>query len=448
MANMHIYIAGVGGAGLGPLAEIAHQLGHRISGSDLHDSAALDKMRSWQPPATINIGQTAEQIAATHATQPIDWYVYSSALAWAQPPNPELVWVKEAGIKHSKRDEFLNYLLDEKQLRLLAVAGSHGKTTTTAMIIWSLKELGEKLSYSLGGRLSGLPAAAMETGSEWFVYEADEFDRNFLSFKPQLSLITGIDHDHPEVFPTAEEYVAAFREFAGQSERVIIGQEDCSILYPEERQPAAVTPIHTRPPRPEFKLIGTVNRQNATLALAAIRHLKPDATEEMLIETLNRFPGSWRRFEEIAPGLYTDYAHNPVKIAGCLQIAAELNKPVVVVYEPHSNQRQHLVKDQYRNLFEGVEKVYWLPTYLSRENPDQQTLSPQDLIATLSNPSIAQPAVMGARLKAAIEADLRSGAIVVGMSAGGLDDWLRRQLGQKPILKILSLLVEFGNQPT
>ena len=150
--SMHVYIAGIGGAGLGPLAEIVHQLGHKVSGSDLKDSEDLDRMRKWQPAPTISIGQTAEWIAAFHAKQPIDWYVYSSALAWMKPANPELAWIKKQAIKHSKRDEFLNYLIKEKNLELLAVTGSHGKTTTTAMIIWLLDPAGRKNQLLLGGQ--------------------------------------------------------------------------------------------------------------------------------------------------------------------------------------------------------------------------------------------------------------------------------------------------------
>ena len=433
---MHIYVAGLGGAGLGPLAEMAHQLGYRVSGSDLKNSKQIDEMRIWQPEPIINIGQTAEQIAATHADSPIDWYVYSSSLEWARPPNAELMWVKNEKIKHSKRDEFLNHLFEENHLKLLAVTGSHGKTTTTALVIWLLGQLQDKISYSLGGKLIGLPAANIEKQSEWFVYEADEFDRNFLSFKPQLSLITGIDHDHPETYPTKKDYFEAFLQFINQSQKVLIGKQDFERLYGQIGGcPENVSVIQTKPAPLELTLTGEVNRQNATLALAAVKILKPSAKDEDLIAILNKFPGSWRRFEEIAPNLYTDYAHNPVKIAGCLQIASELKKPVIVIYEPHSNQRQHLVRDQYRYLFKEVERVYWLPSFLTREDPRLKVLTPLDLIAGLDNPQVARASKLDDELKRNIKDALKSGAIVVGMSASGLDDWLRTNFADKKYLK-------------
>ena len=433
---MHVYLAGIGGSGIGPLAEVAHQLGYRVSGSDLINSAGLEKMGRWQPAPTINVGQTAEQIAAVQSKDPIDWYVYSSALAWASPPNPELEWVKRNGIRHSKRDEFISHLLQVKDLDMLAIAGSHGKTTTAAMAIWALSRLGEEVSYSLGGKLAGMPTARFGSGSRWFVYEADEFDRNFLSFQPKLSLITGIDHDHPEVYATEEEFVEAFQQFVDQSAKVVIGRDDFQTLrtggwQPEARDKFEV--VTTNPADGRISLAGAVNRQNASLVLAAGRLLGFD--QDKLVDSLNRFPGSWRRFEMIAPGVYTDYAHSPVKIAGCLQTAGEVGKPIVVVYEPHSNQRQHQVRGRYKNLFLDVKKVYWLPTFLTREDPDRAVLTPADLIAELSNPEVAQPADMGDQLLAAIKAELASGAIIVGMSASGLDDWLRNNLADENYLQ-------------
>ena len=433
---MHIYFGGLGGAGLGPLAEMAHGLGNRVSGSDAQDSEALEAMRAWKPAPYINIGQTAAQIADVHGRRRIDWYVYSSALEWADPPNEELAWVRRQGIRQSKRDQFLNHLLKAARLELLALSGSHGKTTSTALMIWLCRQLGEEVSYALGGRFADWPPARLTDRSRWFVYEADEFDRNFLAFRPKLSLITGLDYDHPETFPTRRHYRHAFWQFIAQSERAIIGSHDLENLGPP---PAGIesqlTAVASRPADKRLTLAGAVNRENASLVLAGAKIVRPDVDEEKMIGILNRFPGCWRRFEMIAPDVYTDYAHNPVKVAGCLQRARELGKPVVAVYEPHCNQRQHIAKEQYRDAFRGVEKLYWLPTYLVREDPDLRVLSAEELVAGLADPGIAEVAVVGEELKAKLEKHLSQGAAVVGMSAGPLDGWLRRNLGRPEFLK-------------
>src|SRR4051812_29088530 len=196
--SMHIYFSGIGGAGIGPLAQIAHQAGYEVSGSDQQDSQYIDYLRT-HGVTDIHIGQSAEDIFALHDKKPIDWFVYSSSI---KDGHPELEFCRQNAIKTSKRDELLNQIISDKKLKLIAVAGTHGKTTTTAMVIWLFKELGLPVSYSVGAKSSFAEMGHFEPGSEYFVYEADEFDRNFLAFEPYLSLIPGVSWDHHEIFPT------------------------------------------------------------------------------------------------------------------------------------------------------------------------------------------------------------------------------------------------------
>lgn len=426
---MHIYIAGIGGAGLGPLAFVAQQLGHRVSGSDLTETAEIKRIKGWPQKPLINIGQTAQQIAQTHKQNPIDWYIYSSALAWVEPPNPELTWVKQQNIKHSKRHEFLNYLLKHLNLKLLAVSGTHGKTTTTAMLIWGLQKLNRPASYALGGRLPGQPPAMISKENSWFVYEADEFDHNFLAFHPSLSLVTGLDHDHHEVYPSLGSYLAAFRQFIKQSKQVILWQDDAAKLYPDPL-PTKMQVARRQNLSEHLTIAGRVNKENGWLAYLAIQNLYPDLPKVDILQALNSFPGSWRRFEQIADNLYSDYAHTPIKIAGCLQRALELQKPLVVIYQPHSNLRQHHVWQEYRQLFLDVTKLYWLPTYLAREQQDLPLLTPQDFIGRLSNPQIAEIARPNDQLKEKINHHRQQGDVVVALTAGDLDEWLRQSFAK------------------
>ena len=173
---MHIFFSGIGGTGVGPLALIAYQAGFTVSGSDKQNSTYIDYLKE-HGISNIVIDQTTQSIAVVHAQTPIDWFVYSSALQRENPHHPELVFVDAQGIKHSKRNEFLNFLLQEKNLKLLAIAGTHGKTTTTAMMIWMLKQLGLPLSYSVGAKLSFGDMGQYDPKSEYFVYECDEYDR-------------------------------------------------------------------------------------------------------------------------------------------------------------------------------------------------------------------------------------------------------------------------------
>jgi UDP-N-acetylmuramate--alanine ligase len=430
---MHIFFSGIGGTGIGPLALIAKEAGYEVSGSDKQDSQYIQYLAD-HGVTDVHIGQTKEAIATAHAKNPIDWYVYSSALPKENPNHPELLYVTANGIKHSKRDEFLNQILRDKKLKLIAIAGTHGKTTTTAMVIWLFKELKIPASFSVGAKTASGDMGQFDEKSEYFVYECDEFDRNFLAFHPFVSLITGIAWDHHEVFPTLQDYQEAFRQFMGQSSSNIVWQADMdvatihtgkadTVLRYEDRE------LHT------ITLDGLYNRRNAWQAVNAVHQITRESVEK-LIEIINVFPGLSRRMEKIIPNLYTDYAHTPEKIVGGLNTALELAKPrnqkVVVVYEPLTNRRMHYTRDQHAKIFDGASQIYWVPSYLAREDPKLPVLTPKELITSLDPElqKIAEPHELNEKLKDLIEKHLENGDLVVGMSGGGgnsLDEWLRRE---------------------
>lgn len=432
---MHVYFSGIGGAGIGPLAQIAHQAGYKVSGSDKQDSSYIQYLKK-HGVTDIHIGQDSKHISEAHGKRPIDWFVYTSALPLENPNAPELVFCKQQGIKMSKRDELLNQILQDKKLKLIAVAGTHGKTTTTAMVIWLFKQLGLPISYSVGAKLSFGDMGQYEDGSEYFVYEADEFDRNFLAFEPHLSLITGVSWDHHEIFPTREDYQQAFREFIEQSEHSFLWGEDADYLELEKTD--KLTFVDSSDPEIEaLKLKGRFNRMDAWLAAAGVMRLT-GAPGPDLIAAINRFPGLSRRMEQIAPNLYSDYAHTPEKIRGAMSVAtemaAETGQKLIVVYEPLTNRRQHYMIDQYKDVFDGADLVYWVPSYLAREDEAQRIIAPAELISHLDNPELAQPMERDSELKKAIQHHLDNGDMVVCMAGGGggsLDDWLREEFSQE-----------------
>lgn len=425
---MHIYFSGIGGTAIGPLALIAHQAGFTVSGSDKQDSHYIAYLKK-QGLTDIHIGQAYDQIAAVHAKHPIDWFVYTSALPMEHPDAPELRFCEEHGIKATKRDVFLEALLKEKKQKLIAIAGTHGKTTTTAMAVWLLKQLEMPVSYSVGAKLSFGEMGAFNPASTYFVYEADEFDRNFLAFSPTISLITGVDWDHHDIYPTRQSYNEAFEQFLSQSEQIVIWKEDADLLHVTENAHTHV--IHSQEiSRSGITLAGNVNRLDAWLVIQAVHRLTM-LPIETLVTHINRFPGVSRRFEEIAPRIYSDYAHTPPKIRGALQLAHEIaGDNVVVVYEGLHNTRQHAIKEELIELFDDVKQLYIVPSYLAREDTSLQLLSPQDLKHLLSPK--AQAHTLAAQLNDALAATISNhvakGDWVVCISAGGggsLDEWLR-----------------------
>ncbi len=401
---MNIYISGISGTGMGPLALMAKQAGHTVFGSDRSAGPIVPELEKEN--IEFEIGNQDGSFLKKHD---VDWFVYTSALP---EDHPELKLAKEKGIKCTKRDEFIDFLVNELGLKMVAVAGTHGKTTTTSMIIWACKNLKIPAAYLVGTTLGFAESGKYEKGDKFFIYEADEYDRNFLKFHPWLSCITFVSYDHPDIYKTEEEYKEAFRQFESQSENIIRGGEE----------------------RTMFKLAGKARREDATTAMKAVKEmchaLEIWKTEEQIINVLSKFPGVGRRFEKIAEGVYSDYAHHPEEIEATIEIANEEakitgRKGVVAIYEPHQNTRQHEVKDGYKDVFSSTKKVFWLPTYLTRENPDLKVLTPEDFIKDLSDPGIAEAVEMNDDLATRLKNLRDDGYLILLMTAGPADGWLR-----------------------
>lgn len=424
---MHIYFSGIGGVGIGPLALVTKQAGYEVSGSDKQDSSYITYLRQ-RGITDITIGQNYDDVAKIHADKPIDWLVYTSALPLENPNAPELQFCRENNIRTSKRDELLTQILSDKSLELIAIAGTHGKTTTTALTVWLLKQLGIPIGYILPAKSSFADMGALEPDARYFVYECDEYDRNFLAYHPKLSLVTGIDWDHPDIYPTRDDYNSAFRQFIGQSQQTYLWQEDAAQLDVADSEMVSVINFQDYP---EISLPGEVNRRNAALVMQGMMSLfGKEGTE--LQKIIEAFPGVSRRFEQIVPGLYTDYAHTPPKIRGALQLGHEVaDDNLVVVYEGLHNTRQHFIKDELTTLFDNVKQLYVVPSYLAREDESLELLTPDKLVTLLGEETRhkATGAQLDTSLRQAIQKHIESGDTVLCLSAGGggsLDEWLRK----------------------
>lgn len=415
---MNIFFSGIGGVGIGPLAEIALDAGYLVQGSDMHESRMTKNLRARG--VAVAVDQDGDFLQSCHEARPIDWYVHTAALP---DDHPELLLARTLGIKTAKRDELLAHIISEKHLKLIAVAGTHGKTTTTGMIIWVFKQLGIPVSYSVGTTLSFGPSGVFDPKSDYFIYECDEFDRNFLHFSPYLSLLTSFDYDHPDTYPTNADYTAAFRQFIDQSNAVIMWQHDNKELEATAEDGWILGDDEVC----GVRLPGSHNRRNATLAVKAVEYLKL-APNQQAIDILGAFPGTHRRFERLSDNLYSDYGHHPVEIAATLQLARELSGNVMLVYQPHQNVRQHEIRGQYTTCFEGAEQIYWLPTYLSREDPDLPILDPQELTEHISRKDNLHFAELNDDLWDHIQQARANGKLVLAMGAGDIDAWLTRQL--------------------
>lgn len=426
---MKIYISGISGTGMGPLALMAKKAGLQVCGSDLKAGAVFNELE--KAGLEVKIGEQDGEFLQKKISEGVEWFVHTSALP---EDSPELKVAKEAGIRISKRDNLTEFLVQKLGLKMVAVAGTHGKTTTTAMLVWACMKLGLPAAYIVGTTLGFAPSGSFRDGDKYFIYEADEYDRNFLKFHPWLAVITSVSYDHPDIYQTPEEYREAFKQFAQQSEKILGGEKiDAVFQNDSTRQPVFEAE--------DFDLAGEVRREDAALAAEAVLEITQDlpAGSDVLVDTmgiikvLNEFPGVGRRFEKLADGIYTDYAHHPEEIKATMDVALDemdlkQKKGVVVVYQPHQNTRQHEVQDLYYDAFIGAEKIFWLPTYLTRENPDLPVLSPMDFINGLNNAEAAEPAELDDDLWKEICKYRDDNYLVLLMTAGPADEWLRDKL--------------------
>jgi UDP-N-acetylmuramate--alanine ligase len=415
---MNIYFSGIGGVGIGPLAEIAYDAGYSIAGSDLTETLMTKELS--QKGVAISNTQDGTFLKSRHDEKPIDWFIYTSAL----PGNhPELILAEKLGIKTAKRDELIAFIIKDKNLKLIAVAGTHGKTTVTGMLIWAMQQLDIPISYSIGTTITFGPSGKLDPLSEYFVYECDEFDRNFLHFKPYLSLITSVDYDHPDTYPTIYEYLDAFHQFATGSNQIIAWNDQHNELFRNIPDVIMLDPSKIN----NLAVAGQHNRRNITLVQAGLKQLGVTKNTDNIF---TRFPGTNRRFEKLADNLYSDYGHHPVEIAATLQMAHEMSDDIILIYQPHQNIRQYKIRDQYTDQFEIAESIYWLPTYLSREDPNLRVLQPIELIQNITNKESVHIVKFDDSLWDIIQKARDKGTLVLGMGAGTVDDWMRKKLAE------------------
>jgi len=424
---MRVYFSGVGGVGIGPLCEIAHDAGYSVVGSDRQASQMTKQLESRG--ILVSFDQSGSFLDTEHKKQPFDWFIHTAALP---KDHPELLLAKKLGIKTAKRDELLAHIIKDKQLKLIAIAGTHGKTSTTSLLVWAMQQLKQPISYSVGGSINFGPSGLFNPESRYFVYECDEFDRNFLKFKPFLSIITSIDYDHPETYSNREDYQQAFAKFIDQSENVITWQRNVKNLNISPRE--SVHLLDDNSDTSQLKLVGQHNRENAFLLATAFDLGLLSDTGVSFVDfasTLPSFPGPSRRFEKLADNIYSDYGHHPTEIKATLSMAKKLGKRVILVYQPHQNIRQHQIYQDYTDqVFADADEIYWLPTYFNREDPDLEILQPEQLTAHLSKK--VHFADLDDNLWQSIQQHQRQGDLVLCMGAGSIDGWVRQQLANQP----------------
>ncbi|MBD64128.1 MAG: UDP-N-acetylmuramate--L-alanine ligase [Halobacteriovoraceae bacterium] len=386
--DFNIHFIGVGGIGMSGIAEILLNLGYKVSGSDLNENDNTQKLKHLG--AQIFLGHKKENV------QDAQLIVYSSAI---NPTNPEVVKATELRIPIIKRAEMLAELM---RLKFgIAVAGSHGKTTTTSFLSTILKECQLNPTCIVGGIVKNLGGHALKGDGDILVAEADESDGSFLFLNPIMSVITNIDNDHLDYYKTVENLENSFLEFSHKVPfygRVAINIEDSKTksLIKNLRRPHIsyglsdsadyyATQIQFDEQGSHFKLhhqdeiidttislSGEHNILNA-LGAIAIAHQLPLSLKQ-ICEGIAKFEGVGRRFEIIhsdKPVIVDDYGHHPTEIKSTLKTARQKypDKNIVAIFEPHRFTRTQEHWDEFVASFSDISQVYIAPIYPASEEP-------------------------------------------------------------------------------
>jgi UDP-N-acetylmuramate--alanine ligase len=341
------HFIGIGGAGMSGLALVCAELGATVGGSDRADSSYMERLRkAGIEPA---IGHDAANLPEGAEV------VISTAIA---ADNPELELARKRGLPVLHRGELLAELCGEK--RLIAVAGTHGKTTTAAMIAWALRALDADPAFFVGGEVPGLgeggaAANAGWGGGEWVVAEADESDASFLRLRPEIAVVTNVEMDHHSRWGSLAELRRAFDEFVAPARGVAGFDRDAP-----------------GPAELDLAVPGEHNVLNARAALAAVELAGLDVS--VAAASLADFPGVHRRLERVGSRngakVYDDYAHHPTEVRAALSALRELGpERLIAAFQPHLYSRTKALAEQFGAALAAADEVAVLDVYPAREEP-------------------------------------------------------------------------------
>ena len=444
-----VHLVGVGGVHMSGIAQILRHRGHTVSGSDLHLSQLTSRLEALG--VTVRAGHDAQNINEA------DLVVYTSA---AHEDNPELAEARRRGIQTIKRAPMIARLMEGKQI--IAIAGSHGKTTTTSLIAWMLDRAGLAPTYMLGGESIDLGGNAAPGDGDFFVVEADEFDTAFLSYRPHIAVVTNIEPDHLDIYGSFENLRDAFRRFLSQVDNngYIVACMDSPDVQAVLREaigdgttpsPVRVVSYGLNMPADwrataissmgvdrsafmvEFRqedwgtvetgLPGVHNLSNslAAMAVGEIVGLSPST----IASAIAQFHGVRRRFERIGEAggvlVMDDYAHHPSEVRATLAAARSRfpGRRLVCLFQPHTYTRTRYLLDGFRTCFRDCDVLLIARTYAAREEPSAG-MTAEELAREIAGPPARYTGELDESARAVADV-VEPGDVFFTIGAGDLD---------------------------
>lgn len=366
-SGRRLHFIGVGGAGMSGLALAAAELGASVSGSDRDRSSYFQRLE--RAGIAVQLGHDSANVPDGAEV------VFSSAI---DDDNPELSAARATGLDTRHRSEMLAELCSDRQV--IAVAGTHGKTTTTAMIAWALRSLGIEAGFFVGGEVPGLGPDSSPTNASWsvggpVVVEADESDGSFLRLNPEVAVVTNLEMDHHANWDGMASLRKAFAEFVAGPRLVALPADDPATNFLREVAKSTVSfdLLSPGPKSLRLKVPGRHNVINARAAIAALAGVgvEPDDAAAALAD----FPGVARRLEyrgemDGVP-VYDDYAHHPTEVRAAIEALREIaDGRVVAVFQPHLYSRTRAFAPEFGSALAGADAVVVTDVYPAREVPE------------------------------------------------------------------------------
>jgi UDP-N-acetylmuramate--alanine ligase len=394
--SQKLHFIGIGGSGISGVARLAELYGFDISGCDKENGSAY--------ASNLQKGHSEEHLKG------VDVAITSPALFYLEKDNPEIAKARELGILITWQKFVADYLCSGKSV--ICIAGTHGKSTTTAMVGKILSDVGMDPTVVIGANVPEWGGNYRYGNGKYVVIEADEFNDNFLNYSPDYIVINNIEFDHPDFFKDFEDVKKSFELFTGKlkGEKVLITQKD------------SLHKVFN------LKLYGKHNQENANMAFLICKKLGID--ESKIIKSLEEFGGIGRRMELVGEStgirVYDDYAHHPTAVKSTLEGLRNVSegKRIIAVLEPHGYARSKKLLDEYKGVFGGADKVYVGPIYAARDSVDPE-VSPQ-LIAVKSGHFDAGGYNSFSEILENIGKNMREGDIYLVMGAGKSYLWAKQ----------------------
>lgn len=410
-----VFMSGIGGIGMSALAQMIAERGEVVSGSDREESPTTELLE--RKGVSVAIGQKAENVPTD-----ADIFVYTAAVP---EDNVERVRAHELGIPQVSYFEMLGSASEEK--RTIAVAGTHGKTTTTGMLAKILRDAGASPSAVVGSIVEDFGSNYLSGTSDLFVVEACEYQRHFLTLSPEVLVVTNIEFDHTDYYQDLPDVQDAFRALMKKvpAHGFIITDVERPSINPLLEGLSATIIDYAKEPEYPLRLPGEFNQMNARAASAAAKAVMQDIAQGTVISALESFHGTWRRFEHKGKTVrgaevYDDYAHHPTAIKETLRaLRARAGGKVFVAFHPHLFSRTRDLIDGFARAFVDADEILIAPIYPARE-VDDGTISNEILAARIRAEGGKARALSFEDIQQVLATEAGEGDVVMTMGAGDI----------------------------